>query len=66
MEKCNQLIEKRKGLIYIEDECQCKASFKIEYVLNRKKVEKILCKRHLKSNENWLNRIQVIFLKKDI
>ena len=66
MEKCNQMTQKKNKLFYITDECGCKASVKIEYVLNGKKTEKILCKRHFKSNANWLNKIQTPFLKKDL
>lgn len=66
MAKCNQQTEKKKHSIYITEECGCNASVKIEYVLNGKKVEKTLCKRHYKSNESWLNKIQVSFLKKNI
>lgn len=52
MEKCNQLATKKKKFIYIDEECNCKAIVKIEYLLNNKNVEKKLCKRHLKTNEN--------------
>ena len=64
--KCNQVATKKRTFIYIDEECGCNASVKIEYILNDKKVEKTLCKRHFKSNATWLNKIGVPFLKREI
>jgi hypothetical protein len=66
MAKCNQISTKKRKFIYTDEECGCNASVNIEYILNNRKVQKNLCKRHFKSNVSWLEKIQVPFLKREI
>jgi len=68
--KCNQMVSKKITNIFvysIDEECGCNAKHEIEYTLpNGNLFNKTVCKRHLKSNIAWLDRIKVKYITKDI
>ena len=66
MEKCNQVCEKKRGFYYVDELCGNIAKWKLSYTLQNKLYEKIVCNRHLKSNEAWLNRINTNYEKQSI
>lgn len=61
MNSCEELIEKKKKMYYVDEPCGCRASYKIRYEIRGKERNKYLCKRHMKSITNWLNRIEIKF-----
>ena len=58
---CCEIATKKRGFIYVDEECGNKAKIEIEYTLNGKLVRKQLCMKHYKSVTAWLDRINVSY-----
>ena len=58
---CCEVATKKRGFIYVDEECGNKAKIEIEYTLNNKYVKKQLCMKHYKSVTAWLDRIKVSY-----
>lgn len=58
---CCEIATKKRGFIYVDEECGNKAKIEIEYMLNNKYVKKQLCIKHFKSVTAWLDRIKVSY-----
>ena len=58
---CWEIATKKRGFIYVDEECGNKAKIEIEYTLNGKLVRKKLCMKHYKSVTAWLDRIKVSY-----
>lgn len=61
MNNCCEIARKKRGFIYVNEECGNKANYTITYMLNGKLTIKTLCKRHLKSVTAWLERIKITY-----
>ena len=58
---CCEIATKKRGFIYVDEECGNKAKIEVEYTLNGKLVRKQLCMKHYKSVTAWLDRINVSY-----
>jgi hypothetical protein len=58
---CCEVASKKRGFIYVDEECGNRAKIEIEYTLNNKYTKKKLCLKHFKSVTAWLDRIGVSY-----
>lgn len=58
---CCEIASKKRGFIYVDEECGNKAKIEIEYTLNNRVVRKQLCLKHFNSVTAWLDRIKVSY-----
>lgn len=58
---CCEIVSKKRGFIYVDEECGNRAKIEIEYTLNNKHTQKKLCMKHFKSVTAWLDRIKVSY-----
>jgi hypothetical protein len=58
---CCEIASKKRGFIYVDEECGNRAKMEIEYMLNNKHTKKKLCMKHYKSVTAWLDRIGVSY-----
>ena len=59
VKKCTKITEKRKGLIFITEECGNNAKNKIQYKLNDQLIVSYLCGTHSNYIIKWLDRIKI-------
>ena len=61
MNNCCEIATKKMGFIYVDEECDNKASYTVTYILNNKLTIKTLCKKHFKLVKTWLERIKITY-----